>query len=211
MKQILIYGAGFFDVMKLLEAINRSRPTWTILGFLDDTPELQGRSIHGYPVLGGRDLLPEYADRQDVYVFNNVNGSRAGARHVADLLKSYDCRIPNLIHPSIDLNYVQLGFGCIIPEGCVLGADVTMGDFVTLRYGCVISHEVTIGDFVLLGPGATVGSRVCLKNGSLIGAGATVLVGNTVGEFGIVGGGAVVTAPVAPGATVAGVPAKEIG
>lgn len=211
MKKILIYGAGFFDVMKLVEAINRCRPTWTILGFLDDTPELKGRSIHGYSVIGGRDLIPEYANRKSVYVFNNVNGSRAGAQHVADLLKSHDCRIPNLIHPSIDLNYVQIGIGCIIPEGCVLGANVTMGNFVTMRYGSVISHEVNIGDFVLIGPGATVGSRVCLKKGSLIGAGATVILGNTVGEFGIVGGGAVVTTPVASGVTVAGVPAKEIG
>jgi sugar O-acyltransferase (sialic acid O-acetyltransferase NeuD family) len=210
MKKLLIYGAGFFDVVKLIEAINRSKPAWTILGFLDDTPELKGRSLNGYPVLGGRELLPEYVKQAETYFFNNVNGTRSGCRQIAELLASYQCRVPSLVHPAIDLSYVKVGSGCIIPEGCVLGANVTIGDHVTLRYGAVISHDVRIEDLVLIGPGATIGGRAVLKTGCTIGAGATVMREHTVGEFSTVGAGAVVTRDVAPSTTVAGVPAKNI-
>ena len=210
MNKLIIYGAGFFDVVKLIEAINRRQPTWDILGFLDDRPELKGRSLHGVPILGGRERLPEFAERHDVAVFNNVNGSRAGAMHVANLLEAHRCRVPSLVHPSVDQGYVEMGSGCFVPEGCVLGADLKMGDFVTLRYGAILSHEVEVQDFVLIGPGATVGSRSHIFRGALVGTGATVLQGMTVGEFCTVGAGAVVTRPVAAGKTVAGVPAKEL-
>ena len=209
MKRILIYGAAVFDVVKLIEAINRMNSAWEILGFLDDTPSLKGKLINGYPVLGGRELIPEFVNQAGTYFFNNVNGTRPDCRHVVDLLISYNCKIPSLVHPTIDLNYVKLGSGCIIPEGCALSANVTIGDHVTVRNGSTISHDVTIEDFVLLGPGATIGGRAILRKGCLIGAGATVLFEAEVGEFSTVGAGAVVTKNVAPYKTVAGVPAKE--
>jgi sugar O-acyltransferase (sialic acid O-acetyltransferase NeuD family) len=211
MKKILIYGSSFFDVIKLIEAINRVSKTWSVLGFLDDTPGAKGKVIHGYPVLGGRKLIPEYVRQKDVYFFNNVNGTRAGNRHILELLDTYGCKIASLVHPGIDLAYVQIGSGCIVPEGCVIGANVFIGDHVTLRYGCVISHDVTIEDLVMLGPGVTIGGRAVLKKGCLIGAGATVLAENRVGEFSTVGAGAVVIKEVASHKTVAGVPAKEVG
>lgn len=210
MKKILIYGASFFDVVKLIGAINRVSPTWNVLGFLDDTPGARGKVIHGFPVLGGRELLPEYAGKEGVFFFNNINASRTARRKVGELLSGQGCRMASLVHPGVDLAYVQLGVGCIIPEGCVIGANVRIGDHVTVRYGCVISHDVTIGDDVLLGPGVTVGGRATIKQGSEIGAGATVMLEKTVGEFSTVGAGAVVARDVEPGVTVAGIPARII-
>ncbi|HTY12728.1 MAG TPA: DapH/DapD/GlmU-related protein [Candidatus Omnitrophota bacterium] len=210
MKKILIYGSGFFDVVKLIEAINRASATWEILGFLDDTPGLKGKKLNGYPVLGGRELLAEHCKHGEVHIFNNVNGTREGCRGVASLLRSCRCPVPTLVHPAVDLNYVRLGDGCIVPEGCVLGANVALGDFVTLRYGGIVSHEVAIGDFTLLGPGAVVGGRSTIKENCVIGAGSTVLTGITVDANSTVGAGAVVIQDVPAGKTVAGIPAKEV-
>ena len=54
MKQLIIIGASGFgrEVAWLAERINRALPTWELLGFLDDSSELQGGEINGYPVLG---------------------------------------------------------------------------------------------------------------------------------------------------------------
>jgi acetyltransferase-like isoleucine patch superfamily enzyme len=46
--------------------------------------------------------------------------------------------------------------------------------------------------------------------GASIGSGATIMCGVTIGEGAMIGAGAVVTTDVAPGATVAGIPARVL-
>ena len=210
LKKIIIYGASYGDIIKLIDAINRAEPSWTVVGFIDDTRELRGKSFMGYEILGGRELIPDLALDEDVYWFNNVNGSRDANEKIAGILDSYHCKLANLVHPSIDMNYVSIGRGCIIPDGCVIGANVTLGDFVTLRYGSVLSHDVEIGDFVLIGPGVTVGGRARIERGCLIGASATILLETAIGENSTVGAGTVVIRDVSACTTVAGVPGREI-
>jgi acetyltransferase-like isoleucine patch superfamily enzyme len=52
--------------------------------------------------------------------------------------------------------------------------------------------------------------RTVVERGATIGSGATILGGVRIGAGATVGAGAVVTADVAPGATVAGVPARPL-
>ena len=211
MNILVIYGAGHFNViLKTIDAINRAKPTWEIAGFLDDTKVLKGSSLWGYRVLGGRELLPEMAKKKDVYYFNNVISHWSRSEKVMELLKNHGCKVPNLIHPSIDMNYVKIGVGCLLPEGCVIGPNTTIGNYVNLRLGVVVSHNVVLGDLVFIGPGATIGGGVVLKERSYIGAGATVMMDRTVGACSIVGAVAVVTKDVRDNVTVMGVPAKEI-
>ena len=40
-KKLVIYGAAFANIIKLIDAINSQKPTWEIVGFIDD--ELFGR------------------------------------------------------------------------------------------------------------------------------------------------------------------------
>ena len=49
-----------------------------------------------------------------------------------------------------------------------------------------------------------------VRRGASIGSGATILCGVTIGEDAMIGAGAVVTRDVAPGETVAGVPARML-
>ncbi len=58
-KRIVIVGAGDAGEMVLRELRNNNRLNYVPVGFFDDDPDKQGRRIHGVPVLGKRDQIPE--------------------------------------------------------------------------------------------------------------------------------------------------------
>lgn len=128
-------------------------------------------------------------------------------------------------------------YGCRIGDGTKIGAFVEIQKNAAVGARCKISSHtfvcegVTIEDEVFVGhgvmfindprPRATSGGRLQteadwqvvptrVKRGSSIGSGAVILCGVTIGENAMVGAGAVVTRDVAPGETVAGVPARAL-
>jgi sugar O-acyltransferase (sialic acid O-acetyltransferase NeuD family) len=206
---LAVFGSGYRDLVKLIRAINEDRPTWDLLGFVDDRPEAQGKLYFDYPVLGPREWLLRKAP-PGLAVFNNVCGKPRNSRAIASWLEGQGLPIASLIHPRIDTRYVEIGRGAILPEGAVLGSGTRIGDFFTGRLHVVISHDVEIRDFVFIGPGAVLGSETTIEDGVLIGAGATIIAGRTVGAGSVVGAGAVVVENVPANVTVAGVPARVV-
>jgi len=59
MDEIVIFGAGGFgrEVAWIIEDINRVGKRFELLGFVDDDPQMKGRILNGYPVLGGIEYL----------------------------------------------------------------------------------------------------------------------------------------------------------
>jgi acetyltransferase-like isoleucine patch superfamily enzyme len=126
-------------------------------------------------------------------------------------------------------------YGCAIGDGTRIGAFVEIQKNASVGRQCKISSHtficegVTIDDEVFVGhgvmfindrrPRATAGGSpqteadwqvvpTGIRRGASIGSGAVIMCGVTVGEGALIGAGAVVTTDVAPGATVAGVPAR---
>ena len=210
MKKLVVFGAAFHDVVKLVEAINRVTPTWDLLGFLDDTPERQDQHYRGCPVLGGREILKKFGQEPETYVFNNVQGHWKRAQRVAGMLDEAGCNVASLVHPSVDLNHVTLGRGCFLPEGVIVGGNSQIGDFVTVGLGVIISHDVTIGDFCFLGPGCLISGEATLEKGCFLGVRATLIRQRKLGAHCFVGAGSVVTKNFPEGARVVGVPARKL-
>ena len=210
MKQLVIYGTGYLDVIKLIDAINRICPTYKIAGFINDLPEFQGKSFMDYPVLGAKDVIPKLVREGNHCFFNNITSTLENRKSIAATLEKNDCEIVSLVHPSVDMSYVQIGEGCIIPDGCAVGSNTKIGRYLTCRLHSVISHNVTIKDFAYIGPGATVSGGSVLEEGCFIGAGATIMHGVVIGAGAIIGAGSTVISDI-PGRVVAyGVPAKVV-
>jgi acetyltransferase-like isoleucine patch superfamily enzyme len=131
-----------------------------------------------------------------------------------DLVNLYGCRVG--ANTKIGA-FVEIQKGAVVGQRCKISSHSFVCEGVTIEDDVFVGHGVVfIND---PRPRATIHGRpqteadwtvvpTRVKRGASIGSGATIMCGLTIGEDAFIGAGAVVTQDVAPGATVAGVPAR---
>jgi len=65
--RVLIVGAGDAGEKILRETIDNYKLNYEVMGFIDDDPQKQGRTIHGVRVLGTVERLPKILKRESVH------------------------------------------------------------------------------------------------------------------------------------------------
>src|SRR5919108_3570784 len=63
---VLIYGAGDGGEIVVRECRNNSTVSYRPIGFVDDDPRKQGRTVQGLRIFGGVDKLPEIIEREKI-------------------------------------------------------------------------------------------------------------------------------------------------
>jgi sugar O-acyltransferase (sialic acid O-acetyltransferase NeuD family) len=208
-RELVIYGAAFPDVVKIVGSINARNPSFTIAGFVDDEKAGIDDTYFGYPILGGEEVVPVHRDRGCLFV-NNVFGSLDRRRLIAEKLDSHGVAYATLVAPDVDLTLVRIGQGSLISDRASFGAGVVIGNHVGVRMNACINHECVLGDYVFVGPSAVLCGRVRIGEGAYIGAGAVIKDRLTVHAGARIGMGAIVNADVAAGDVVASLPARSV-
>jgi len=198
------------EAVSVVEAINSIEPTWNLLGFVDDSVEVQGRDYCGYRVLGDREMLRKHASARVLAVPGRPENFRARDR-IIDSLGLPPEHFVTLVHPRASVGFqCRLGFNTLLMAGVVLTAGVSVGNHCVILPNTVIAHESVIGDYCLLGSNISVSGGVKIEPKCYIGTGSSIIQEVTIGSETLVGIGSVVIRPVAPGSKVAGSPAKYL-
>ena len=166
-------------------------------------------SVFDCPYLGGLDALARLATGEHGFVI--ACGSNALRRSAAERVAELGAPLLTIVHPAAIVSpSAAIGAGAMLLAGSVVGTAARIGRGRTVNHAASVDHDCVLGAHVNLCPGARIGGTVRLGNGVFVGINAAILPGLSIGGGAIVGAGAVVTADVAPGVTVAGVPARPL-
>ena len=210
MAQVIILGAGGHGqvVADILLSCAQIQGSAVPVGYLDDSPLLQGKERLGLPILGRiADLRRVPHDGVIVAI-----GDNRRRRDLFEQLSLEGERVVRAIHPSaIVAADARIGPGTVVAAGAVAATGSVVGQNAILNTGCTVDHNCQVGNHAHVAPGCHLGGDVRIGEGTLLGIGSVILPQRLVGEWSVVGAGAVVNRDVGPRIVVVGVPARAIG
>ena len=157
-KPIFIIGAGDAGEKILREIAENERLNYHIVGFIDDDPEKQGRTIHGVPVIGNIHQLPQLTSKWEVHealiAIPSAKGERM--RRILDVCKN--CNLEYKTLPGM---------------GEIIDGRVSIRNLRDVRYEDLlgrlpvqlnkeeISHYLKGRTILITGCGGSIGAELC--------------------------------------------------
>lgn len=175
MKNIVIIGAGDLgkEIVWLIEDINKVKPTYVILGFLDDDVMKDRNSFAGYRVLGGNRRLERLAEKTPISAVVAVQDGSVRKKIVEEHPDFKDWE--SIIHPSaVIASSSSLGVGSVVFPHVTVSVDTKIGDFGLLYIHSTICNDCEIGDYVSVMTGASISEHALIGDESLLLAGSCV-------------------------------------
>lgn len=206
-EKLILFGAGGVgrDMLFVIEDAQQ----FEVLGFVDDTPALQGKTVGGKPVLGDTNWLLQQKEKIAVAIC--IANSQA-RKNIYEVL-SANCHLyyPNIFAKDIICpKNAIMGQGCMFSFSNIVMVDPIIGDFLMVSISSRIGHDASIGSFVTIYPNVNLSGNVTVGDCTEIGTGAKIIPKKNIGKNVIIGAGAVVTKDIPDNCTAVGIPAKTI-
>jgi sugar O-acyltransferase (sialic acid O-acetyltransferase NeuD family) len=209
MRKLIIIGAGDFgrEVLDWALAVPAGRRDWEVAGFLDANPS----ALNNYPCQIGVLGNPATYNPSSRDCFICAIGHPTTKLRVCREIVERGGEFITLVHPTAVVgSHNVIGAGSLLCPGSVITTNVTLGRFVTLNLHATVGHNAVLGEGCTLSPHCDITGRATLGEGVFLGSHASVLPSVQVGDYAVIGAGSVVIRKVAAGATVIGVPAKQV-
>lgn len=205
-KKVIIFGASG-HARVIADIIKKSNDE--IVGFLDDNPEIQGKTIFDSKIVLG-DTSEESVNKYlDCYFIIGI-----GSNKVRKIISE---KYPNLkwytaIHPnSIIGNDVSINEGTVIMAGTVINTGSIVGKHCIINTSSSIDHDNILEDFVHISPGSHLAGTVKVGECTWICSGVTIINNIIIGKNNIIGAGATVIKNIEEeNETFVGVPVKKL-
>ena len=163
MKRVVIIGAGG-HAREVAEILRASSPDTSVLGFVDDQSELEGKIINGLPILGGWSWLQD-ADMTEAAVICAV-GSPEVRRNLARRAMESGLSFCNAISPLAYVSpHARIGQGVMIFPNAVISTDCAVGDHSIVNVGSTVSHDAELDSFSTINPGVHIAGNVSIGEG----------------------------------------------
>lgn len=193
-----------------IEALDCLGNAYRLVGFIDDRPEKQGRTVLGHSVFDRRAL-----ERWPEALVLAVPGSPSSYRRrkqLIDGLMIAPRRFAKVVHPAATLSPLAIiGYNVLIMAGVVVTSNAVIGNHVCILPNTVIHHDSAVQDWSLIGSNVTIAGNVVIRENCYIGSGSSIMNDLEVERGAIVGLGSSVIRNVPAAGKVAGNPARPVG
>ena len=207
LKKLIIVGAGGMgrEVLQWIKDINRQKPTWEVLGFIDDNfAALDGKECD-CKVVGS---ISEYKAGADEYLVMAIASPKAKERLVEEL-KNRGAKFATIIHPRVRIGeFHYIGEGTVIYPGASLSVNCKVGNFVTLL-GSTIGHDVVVGDYSSIMGTCNINGGVEMGKRVFLGCQTITVPGRKIGDDVYACAGSVIMTNIRANTKVMGNPAKK--
>ncbi len=206
MDKIYIIGAGGFgrELLWWIKDINAVKPTWEIMGFLDDDLHALDNYSCDYGVVGT--VTDWKVEEGQVFALGIASSERK--RKVSREIHEKGGKFVDIIHPTAMLSeFAEHGEGLVMFPYSKLSCNSKVGNFVTIL-SSPIGHDTSIGDFSVISGNCSIVRNVEIGNDVFLAAGVCIAQDIHIGDGAYLGLGSVVLKDVPAGAKVFGNPAR---
>ena len=211
MKDLLIYGFGGFgqEVACLINHINKVKPTWNLIGYIDDGVGVGITCKYG-KVLGNCDTLNAWDKPVNVVI---AIGSTKHLELISKKIVNPNVSFPNIIAPNVfyfDEESVTMGKGNVVTFGCRFSCNTKIGDFNILNGNISLGHDACIGNYNVMFPETRISGQTSIGDRNFFGARVFVAQCLTLGNDCRYGAGCFVFRKTKDGNLYMGNPAKKV-
>jgi len=207
MKNIAVIGSGGLatEIKYLIDAINRDKPQWNFLGFVDNWGKQKGDEIiDGYKIIGTTEYLNSV--KEELFTVIAI-GNPQHIKDVAEKIHNPLVKFANLIHPSAEINSTDIGYGNIISFGTFIACNVKIGNFNFFNTMCAVGHDTSIGSFNVFNPRSQISGSVHIGDVNFWGMNSSIMQGKKVGNNNKIGASSFVIRNVKDNESLFGIPA----
>ena len=170
-KIVLIGGGGHCNsVIDVIEQEGK----YEIFGIVDSNPELVGKEILGYRVIGTDSDLPQILpDCPNALISVGQITPKSVRVEIFQKLKNIGFKLPTIVSP---LAYVarsaEIGEGTIVMHQALINSNVRIGKNCIINTKALIEHDAIVGDNCHIATGAILNGGTVVESDTFVGSNA---------------------------------------